>query len=55
MPHSRKLKEEFKNKNVSFIYFALNDNKQNWKKAIIKDSIQSSQNYFIDKYIKYTV
>lgn len=48
MPYSRRLKEEFKNKNVSFIYFALNDNKQNWKKAIIKDSIQQSQNYFIE-------
>lgn len=48
MPDSRKLKEEFKNSNVSFIYFALNDKKENWKKAIINDSIQQAQHYFIE-------
>lgn len=48
MPASRKLKRELKNSNLTFIYLALNDKKENWKKAIIKDSIQDAQHYFIE-------
>lgn len=48
MPDSRKLKLAFKNKNVSFIYIALNDKKDNWTKAIIKDSIQDGQHYITE-------
>ncbi|KUO69144.1 MAG: hypothetical protein APF83_12325 [Lutibacter sp. BRH_c52] len=48
MPASRKLKNEFKTENIEFIYLSLNDIKENWKKAIIKDSIQSGQHYFIE-------
>jgi len=48
MPESRKLKEFFKNTNIEFIYLSLNDNKENWKKAIIKDSIKIKQHYFIE-------
>lgn len=48
MPESIKLKKEFKNKNVEFIYISLNDKKENWKKAIISDSISNSQNYFTE-------
>jgi thiol-disulfide isomerase/thioredoxin len=48
MPYSRKLKEAFKENNVAFIYVALNDKKENWKKAIHADSIQQAQHYFIE-------
>ena len=48
MPESNKLKEEFKGKNVEFIYLSLNDKKENWKKAIEVAGISSSQNYFIE-------
>ncbi|MFY0630624.1 MAG: TlpA family protein disulfide reductase [Flavobacteriaceae bacterium] len=48
MPASRKLKKELENDNLTFIYLALNDKKENWKKAIIKDSIQDAQHYFIE-------
>lgn len=47
MSESRKLKEYFKNENVDFIYLSLNDNSGDWRKAIIKDSIQNNQHYFI--------
>lgn len=48
MPASRKLKTELKNKPVEFIYLGLNDKKENWKAAIIKDSIGNAQHYFIE-------
>lgn len=48
MPESRKLKKELKNKDVEFIYLGLNDIRENWEKAIIKDSIGNAQHYFIE-------
>ncbi|MCX2680498.1 TlpA disulfide reductase family protein [Galbibacter sp. EGI 63066] len=48
MPESNKLKKEFKNENIEFIYMSLNDKKENWKKAIEYDGILKSQNYFIE-------
>ncbi len=48
MPDSRKLIKEFKTKNIEFIYLSLNDNKEKWKKAIINDSIENEQHYFIE-------
>lgn len=48
MPESNKLKKEFKEENIEFIYLSLNDKKENWKKAIEVDGILGSQNYFIE-------
>ena len=48
MPESKKLKEEFKNKNIEFIYKNFNDKKENWIKAIESDRLQKSQNYFLE-------
>lgn len=48
MPESNKLKKEFKDENIEFIYLSLNDKKENWKKAIEVDGISGSQNYFIE-------
>lgn len=48
MPASRKLKKDLKNKEIEFIYFSLNDKKEKWKQAIIADSIQEAQHYFIE-------
>ncbi|OQD42781.1 hypothetical protein BUL40_09700 [Croceivirga radicis] len=48
MPESNKLKKEFKEKNIEFIYLSLNDKKENWKKAIVVEGISTSQNYFIE-------
>lgn len=48
MPESNKLKKEFKNETIEFIYIGLNDKKANWKKAIKSDSISKSQNYFVE-------
>lgn len=48
MPESNKLKKELKNENIEFIYLALNDRKENWKKAIKNDSLSNSYNYFIE-------
>jgi len=48
MPESNKLKKEFKDENIEFIYLSLNDKKENWKKAIEVDGISNSQNYFIE-------
>ena len=48
MPESNKLKKEFKNENIEFIYMCLNDKKDKWKQALKSDSISKSQNYFIE-------
>lgn len=48
MPESRKLKNNLKNENVKFIYLAFNDKRDKWKQAIIKDSLQDAQHYFIE-------
>ena len=48
MPESIKLKKEFKEENIEFIYLNFNDKKENWKKAIEEDRNSSSQNYFIE-------
>lgn len=46
MPASSKLKKQMKNENVEFLYISINDDKENWKAAIISDSIQDGQHYF---------
>ena len=48
MPASKRLQKEFSDKNVAFIYIGLNDQKENWKKAIVKDAIQEGQHYFVE-------
>jgi thiol-disulfide isomerase/thioredoxin len=48
MPESRKLKKSFENLEVEIIYLSLNDQRENWINAIIKDSIQNAQHYFIE-------
>lgn len=48
MPESNKLKKELKSENIEFIYLALNDRKENWRKAIKTDSLSNSHNYFIE-------
>ena len=48
MPNSRKMHDWFKNEDVIFIYLALNDKRENWKQAIISDSIQFGDHYFIE-------
>ena len=48
MPYSHKLKEELKNKDVVFVYLALNDNLEKWKKAMLKEGLSGyKNNYFI--------
>ena len=34
MPEAKQLREEYKNKNVVFVYLAVNDKEQNWRKAV---------------------
>ncbi|WP_243835762.1 TlpA family protein disulfide reductase [Gelidibacter sediminis] len=48
MPESKKLIKEFKEDNIEFIYISLNDQKENWKKAIESEGIWNSQNYFAE-------
>ena len=48
MPASVNLKKSFTGKNVDFIYISSYDKKENWRKAIQKDGIGESQNYFIE-------
>ncbi|MEM9686904.1 MAG: TlpA disulfide reductase family protein, partial [Bacteroidota bacterium] len=48
MPASNRLKNEFKNENIEFIYISLNDTKEQWKQAITSNHIIESQNYFIE-------
>ena len=47
MPAARQLKKDLGNTEVTFIYLALNDQKENWEKAIVKDSIGNAIHYFI--------
>lgn len=48
MPASLKLRKELANENVVFVYLSLNDKKENWVKASVKDSISDYQHsYFI--------
>ncbi len=48
MPASNKMKKDLKNKNVEFLYISLREEKENWKAAIIADSIQDGQHYFAE-------
>lgn len=34
MPDAEKLRKTYKNKNVAFIYLAVNDNEEAWKRAV---------------------
>lgn len=49
MPASNQLRIKYKNKEVTFIYLALNDKRTNWEKASIKENIWGHGfNYFIE-------
>lgn len=48
MPSSNKLREEYKTKDVEFLYFALNDKTDAWKKAVRDDDLSSGKNYIIN-------
>ena len=48
MPESNKLRKELKNQNIEFLYLSLNDKKEEWIKALKRDSIPEHQNYFIE-------
>jgi thiol-disulfide isomerase/thioredoxin len=48
MPHAKKLREEYQDKDVTFIYLGFRDNKNSWKRAITKNEINTNcENYFI--------
>jgi thiol-disulfide isomerase/thioredoxin len=48
MPEARKLREEYKNKDVVFIYLAFNDQEERWKEAEQKHEVgYLSESYFI--------
>ena len=48
MPYSHKLRKEFKNKNITFLYLALNDDLEKWKKSTYKERLANYKNsYFI--------
>lgn len=48
MPFSKHLREYYKQKNVVFIYLAINDKFENWEIAIKEEGLESFQNsYFI--------
>lgn len=48
MPHANKLREEYKGKDVVFLYLALNDKETDWIKAINDLGLNSNcENYFI--------
>lgn len=48
MPSSHELKTKFKDKEVTFIYLALNDTKEKWKKASVEENLNGyKDNYFI--------
>lgn len=52
MPHAKALREEYKNKNIVFIYLAKNDKLDAWKRAIIKDKTNHlAENYLIENSI----
>ena len=48
MPASKKLKVELEKENVEFIYIALNDQRDNWIKAMEADGISNGQNYMVE-------
>ena len=48
MPASARLKRDLKKENIEFLYFSIKDDKENWKAAIISDSIQDGQHYFVE-------
>ena len=48
MPASVKLKKDLKNENIEFLYFSIKDDKERWRAAIISDSIQDGQHYFVE-------
>ena len=48
MPKAKQLREEYKDKDVVFVYLAVNDKEQNWRKAV--DDCQTDylgENYFV--------
>lgn len=47
MPSSLKLHEEYKDKNVEFVYLSIDKNVENWQKASVKEKLSSLQNNFL--------
>lgn len=46
MPHAKKVKEHFKdNKNVVFVYISIDDEEENWKKAMEKHGIEGAHGW----------
>ena len=49
MPSSIKLKKEYKNEKIVFVYLALNDKNENWKKAFEEEGLKDfDYNYIIE-------
>lgn len=47
MPMAHSLRKKFKNKDVVFIYLALNDNQKKWEEAIIKEELVNYEDSYI--------
>lgn len=48
MPASHALREKYIHKDVVFLYLALNDREQEWRKAIKEYQLENAENYFIE-------
>lgn len=48
IPEAKKLQEEFKDENIAFLYFSLNDNKEKWKATLQANKMVNRQSYFIE-------
>ncbi len=48
MPHSKKLMEKFKGKNVEFVYICIDSQEEIWKKWVSKFNL-GGQHYFLDR------
>ncbi|MBS9765916.1 MAG: TlpA family protein disulfide reductase [Flavobacteriaceae bacterium] len=49
MPHSKKLMEKFKGKNVEFVYICIDSQEEIWKKWVSKFNLGGGQHYFLDR------
>ncbi|NGY36349.1 TlpA family protein disulfide reductase [Flavobacterium sp. XN-5] len=47
MPGSAMLHEEYKDKNIAFVYISIDSDIENWQKASIKEKLSSLQNNFL--------
>jgi thiol-disulfide isomerase/thioredoxin len=49
IPISKKLKQEYKNRGINFIYFSVDENPSSWEKAVKQLELKKSESYLIPK------